>query len=289
MGHWKAECPQRRDQAREQANVVQQDGLHEEDLPQVKVIVEEIDEARCRTCRVGECFHVQDLSKHPIKHRVGIPESIRARAIQFLSRHLSTHWSKGKPKGIGKMNKWDKRGKTGYNARSAKRNTVRMPCAETMMPASTNNATCLASQSQIGTNGRQETGLAIIDTGASRSVIGTDHVPAVLQKLPETVRNMVREQPSRVGFRLGNNQIAYGFKQIQIPLNYGKRQILLLIEVVPNATPSLLSIKTMKSLGGTLDLDNSTCFLKTLNKSLPLRENYNGAFMISMSDTTGII
>ena len=28
------------------------------------------------------------------------------------------------------------------------------------------------------------TGLAIIDTGASRSVIGSDNVPAVLQKLP---------------------------------------------------------------------------------------------------------
>ena len=142
MGHWKAECPQRRDQAREQANVVQQDGLHEEDLPQV--VVGEIDEARRRTCHVGDCFHVQDLSKHPIKHRVGIPESIRARAIQFLSRRLSTHWSKGNPKGIGKMSKLDKRCKRGNIARSAKRNADRMPRTETMMPASTNDATCLA-------------------------------------------------------------------------------------------------------------------------------------------------
>ena len=115
-----------------------------------------------------------------------------------------------------------------------------------MMPASTNDATCLASQ--IGMNGRQETGLAIMDTGASRNVIGNDHVPAVLQKLPEAVRNMVREQPSRVGFSFGNNQIAYSFKLIQLPLNYGERRIWLLIEVVPHGMPfSLINQDREKS------------------------------------------
>ena len=40
----------------------------------------------------------------------------------------------------------------------------------------------------------------------------------------------------------------------------------------------------MKSLGATIDLERNTCFMKTLNRSLPLRENQNGLFMISMSD-----
>ena len=65
---------------------------------------------------------------------------------------------------------------------------------------------------------------------------------------------------------------------------YGKHRIWLLIEVVPKGTPFLLSIKTMKSLGATLDLASNTCFLKTLNRSLPLRENANGLFVIDMSD-----
>jgi len=43
LGHWKAEYPNRRDQARESANVVQHDGDQHSDLPQV--IVEEVDEA----------------------------------------------------------------------------------------------------------------------------------------------------------------------------------------------------------------------------------------------------
>ena len=44
------------------------------------------------------------------------------------------------------------------------------------------DATCL--MSLLDQRSQNGTGLAIIDTGASRSVIGSDNVPAVLQKLP---------------------------------------------------------------------------------------------------------
>ena len=53
---------------------------------------------------------------------------------------------------------------------------------------------------------------------------------------------------------------------------------------MPKATPFLLSIKTMKSLGAMIDLGQNTCFLKTLQRSLYLKENKNGLFMIDMSD-----
>jgi hypothetical protein len=42
LGHWKAECPQRKDQAREQANGAPVEGEHHDEFPQV--IVEELDE-----------------------------------------------------------------------------------------------------------------------------------------------------------------------------------------------------------------------------------------------------
>ena len=133
-------------------------------------------------------------------------------------------------------------------------------------------------------NSKQAAGLAILDTGASRSVIGNDHVPSVLGKLPASIRAQVRECPSKVGFRFGNNQIAYSFKQLQIPLMHQKQRIWLLIEVVPKATPFLLSIKTMKSLGAHIDLSQNTCYLQTLNRSLPLKENQNGLIVIDMAD-----
>ena len=127
-------------------------------------------------------------------------------------------------------------------------------------------------------------GMAILDTGASRSVIGIDHVPALLQKLPENARSRVKEKPSKIGFRFGNNQVSYSFKQLQIPLIQGKLKIWLLVEVVPKATPFLLSIRAMKSLGAVIDLGKSTCYLETVKRSLPLHENQNGLFVIDVAD-----
>ena len=57
-----------------------------------------------------------------------------------------------------------------------------------------------------------------------------------------------------------------------------------LLKWFPKATPFLLSIKAMKSLGASIDLENNTCYLKKLNRSLPLRENTNGLFVIDMFD-----
>ena len=120
-----------------------------------------------------------------------------------------------------------------------------------MHPGLTNRAGGFVSQNHL--DAMQSQGMAILDAGASRSVIGQDHVPAMLQKLPASVHDQVVEKPSRVGFGFGNNQVAYSFKQLRIPLVHNRIRIWLLIEAAPKATP-LLSIKTMKSLGAMIDL-----------------------------------
>ena len=67
-----------------------------------------------------------------------------------------------------------------------------------MHPGLTNRAGGFVSQNHL--DAMQSQGMAILDAGASRSVIGQDHVPAMLQKLPASVRDQVVEKPSRVGF-----------------------------------------------------------------------------------------
>ena len=275
IGHWKAECPLRKDAPREQANVVQPesevDGPAGADLPQV--IFEDI---QAGVEKFEDCFSVQS-SMHPSP--IVLSAEVRRKVVNFLkSRMGKYHNLRGKQ---------DKRGKLGYKrSLSAKRvpqQTLRSPMklhGQPLMP--TSEAECLASQTvhQVTCTA----GLAILDTGASRSVIGSEHVPDVLQKLPPAVRSQIREVPSHVGFRFGNNQTAYSFKQLQIPLKHGRQRIWLLVEVVPKATPFLISIKTMKSLGANIDLSKNTCYLQKLNRSLPLVENQNGLFMIDMSD-----
>ena len=186
LGHWKAECPTRRDQARESANVVQHDGDQLSDLPQV--IVEEVDEAGSVKNVFSECFHVQDFSMHPSKGNHGIPVNIRAKAVQFLSHCLSLHRSSSSNRmGI------DKRGVKG-NSQRGYQQKYDYTGAKDMMPRKSHrptnmdlfqrrssDATCL--MSQLDRRSQNGTGLAIIDTGASRSVIGSDNVPAVLQKI----------------------------------------------------------------------------------------------------------
>ena len=76
---------------------------------------------------------------------------------------------------------------------------------------------------------------------------------------------MVREQSSNIGFRFGNNQVLYTFKQLQIPLIHSRQRSWLLVEVVPRATPFLLSIKAMKSRGANIDLSTTHAVSRIFN------------------------
>lgn len=60
-------------------------------------------------------------------------------------------------------------------------------------------------------------GYAIVDTGASRSVIGSENLPQMMQLLDSSARAHIKERSSCIGFRFGNNQIEYSFKKIWIP------------------------------------------------------------------------
>jgi hypothetical protein len=271
IGHWKAECPQKRDPAKEQANVVQPEAEDDPQRELPQVIFEPPMEDQHR--RHESCFVVHS----PARASEGcIRPSVQHAVLKFWSPRLN------------KYNLNRSRSHVSPNMMTATamhRRTRKMPASSPSIAAETKHqkpvAECLTSQAH---RTKQATGMAILDTGASRSVIGNDHVTAVLQKLPASVREQVRECPSKVGFRFGNNHIAYSFKQLQIPLFYKNQRIWLLIEVVPKATPFLLSIKTMKSLGANIDLQRNTCYLKTLDRSLPLRENQNGLFVIDMAD-----
>ena len=127
-------------------------------------------------------------------------------------------------------------------------------------------------------------GYAILDIGASRSVIGDDVLPYLIKSLPPSVRQLIYEVPSKVGFRFGNNQITHSFKQVRIPILRPRQRIWLVIEVVPNATPFLLSIQTMKTLGAQIDLSTNECYLSKLQRSLSLKESPNGLYLIDMKE-----
>ena len=95
--------------------------------------------------------------------------------------------------------------------------------------------------------------LAILDTGASRCVMGSTLLPRFLRQLPVRVRGMVRVVNSQVKFRFANDQTLTSQKRIMIPLETTRGHLWLGLEIVPGATPLLFSKRAIKQLGGVID------------------------------------
>ena len=150
------------------------------------------------------------------------------------------------------------------------------------MKASSDDVECL--HSSLNLEDAKQAGLAILDTGASRSVVGHDVLPHVLKSLPPCVRSQVKEKPSSIGFRFGNNQVTYSQKQVHIPILTATHRIWIVVEVVPAATPFLLSIQAMKMLGAQINLSNNHCYLNKIDRQMDLQESKNGLYLISMSE-----
>ena len=125
---------------------------------------------------------------------------------------------------------------------------------------------------------------AILDTGASRCVIGEKTWQLLLRQLPDKIQSQVRRLDSRVSFRFGNNQSLTSVCKMQIPLanSVTGRKLWLSIEVVPGSTPFLFSKRAFKQLGGILDTTRDVCILQRLSKTLSLTLSKTELYLIDM-------
>lgn len=120
---------------------------------------------------------------------------------------------------------------------------------------------------------------AILDTGASRPIIGDKTWERLREGLPEHVRNAISKRPSEVKFRFGNNQSLTSMYQVRLPLKHsGSKKLWLSIEVVPGNTPFLFSKRAFKSLHGSLDTRTDSCQPTALSLSP------TGLYLIDMVD-----
>ena len=111
--------------------------------------------------------------------------------------------------------------------------TLEAPCRMSEIPEAGMPAACSATS----TEGVE----AILDTGASRCVIGDQLLKQFMCQLPPSIRSQVRESPSAVKFRFGNNGTLTSAKRVYLPLQSACGQPLWLgIEVVPGNTIPVL-------------------------------------------------
>ena len=107
---------------------------------------------------------------------------------------------------------------------------------------------------------------AILDTGASRCIIGEKVLNSLKAKLPTSVNNKLKTSPSQIKFRFGNNESLTSSFRVHFPLRACDQRIVwLAVEVVPGSTPFLFSKRAFKLLGGVLDTVHDTCRMHRLH------------------------
>ena len=107
---------------------------------------------------------------------------------------------------------------------------------------------------------------AILDTGASRTVIGSRRVPGLIKAL-HGVR--VKRAPSSCVFKFGNNGTLQSQEALYLPR---KGKGWLRVEIVPGSTPFLLSNAVVEGMKGVIDSFRGKLWFHGARQELELRK-----------------
>ena len=125
----------------------------------------------------------------------------------------------------------------------------------------------------------------IIDTGASKTVIGRQKTEALLQSLPAEIQARVRWRRSSTIFRFGNNGILNSLGAMYIP--FGHRW--LKVEVVEGQTPFLLSIAFLRALRAEIHVAACELRIPGVREAVQLHCNSKGLFQLELADVLRVV
>ena len=121
---------------------------------------------------------------------------------------------------------------------------------------------------------------AIIDTGASKSVIGQRKTKALLESLPKWIQQKVHWGKSNTVFRFGNNGTLPSVGALFIP--FGEKWMRL--EVVGGNTPFLLSNAFLKATAADVCTTASVLRFTDTGIEVPLQTNPKGLFTVELAE-----
>ena len=271
-GHWKAECPNR-DKSSDSGPAASANIAEESQLSAVQEVHSEPDssdpepESRFMSLpskflsgfsdEIADVFVVQALQSDSMKASFGarMKQALKPKLNRFVSALMSPP-----------------------------RYSVALSPSRTKLPVQSDAVEPLPDVCNIATAGDRPCH-AILDTGASRCVIGEKVWNQLHEKLPENLQKKVRKTPSKVKFRFGNNQTLQSEYQVQVPLQSSpkhKRKLWLSIEVLPGHTPFLFSKRAFKQLGGILDTTKDVCYLQRLDRKIHLELNPTELYLLDV-------
>ena len=177
-----------------------------------------------------------------------------------------------------RLRKWGKRGTWGNDDNpmtSLPRNDQTDEPPENSLQASVREQPEVAFFSTQGTCG-------ILDTGASKSVIGNKLLPALIESLTPHVRQQVFRTSCDITFRFGNQGTLGSQHALVVPLK--SAGLGLKIAIVPGETPPLLSNTPMRTLKASLNSDHHTLSSPLLKHVVKLKLSPRGLFVLDLND-----
>lgn len=120
--------------------------------------------------------------------------------------------------------------------------------------------------------------VGIIDTGASKSVIGQNRVKALVDSLPQSFRDRVARRPSETVFRFGNNGTLKSIEALFLP--FGSRWMK--VEVVSGSTPFLISNAFLHALEVHLNVAQGELTVPARSRSFSLTRNEKGLLTVNL-------
>ena len=105
-------------------------------------------------------------------------------------------------------------------------------------------------------------GMALLDTGSSKTVCGKQWLSVYLDTLSLQDRRSVKRTDSTNQFRFGDGHVFHSMGTVYIPIYIGSRKIILCTDTVVCNVPLLLSRETLQRLDTTIDFrDNKVSML----------------------------
>ena len=123
--------------------------------------------------------------------------------------------------------------------------------------------------------------LAILDTGASRTVVGKDGFRRFTEQLPPQIRRSIRTMRSKTVFRFGNNGTLPSLFAACIPFD-GK--CWMKVEVVDGRTPFLLSNALLRQLGCHLDFQKGRLWIPEGSREVKLTTDAKGLYLVDVRE-----
>ena len=259
MGHWKAECPKRFENASEgktattafTGNVLTKDGFDD------MILIDDPgaspnQDAACADLKSVLCFH---STVHPCGET-----GSRTKSVWGLGDTLHQHAKR-------------------LNA-SLRRILMPSPSPLTqevrasMPPAKT---TGYSSEDALFVSFGP---CGIVDLGASQTVIGEAQVQDLLQTLPTKVHQLVKRIPCNTVFRFGNSSTVTRTHAFLVPLDRWYVKIC----VVPSSTPFLISNNVFCKLGAIIDTQKAEVRFSKLDITMPLSMTDRKLFLLDFGE-----